>query len=124
MASNPGAAMRHMLYCCVLLLAAPVAGEGEARAQSDSKLDEYRERLPSEVILCKPEEGRTRQCSAETNGNVKLLRQLSDSACTEGQTWGYSRNGVWVTQGCRAEFAVGFGGKNAAGRDVMRCESA
>ncbi|TKR33143.1 DUF3011 domain-containing protein [Luteimonas gilva] len=116
--------MRHMLYCCVLLLAAPMVGAGEARAQSGSKLDEYRERLPSDVIRCESEEGRTRQCTAETNGSVKLLRQLSDSACTEGQTWGYSRNGVWVTQGCRGEFAVGFGAKSAAGRDVMRCESA
>ncbi len=79
--------MRYLLYCCVLLFAAPFAGESEARAQSDGKLDEYRERLPSDVIRCESEEGRTRQCPVETYGSVKLLRQLSDSACTEGTTW-------------------------------------
>jgi len=35
---------------------------------------------------------------------VQLVRQISRSACIEGQTWGYARNGIWVSQGCRAEF--------------------
>jgi hypothetical protein len=37
---------------------------------------------------------------------VQLLRTLSDSACIEGRTWGWDRNGVWVDRGCRAEFSV------------------
>ena len=27
----------------------------------------------------------------------------------EGRTWGSNRNGVWVSQGCRGEFAMGGG---------------
>ena len=32
------------------------------------------------------------------------LRQLSRAACIQGRTWGYGRNGIWVSDGCRAEF--------------------
>jgi len=113
-----------MLYCCVLLFASPAAGQGEALAQEKSRLDVYRERLPGDVVRCESEEGRTRQCSVETYGSVKLLQQLSDSTCVEGQTWGFSRNGIWVTAGCRADFVTGYGGRgNAQARDVLRCES-
>ena len=37
------------------------------------------------------------------------MRQLSRKPCVENQTWGRSRNGVWVTNGCRAEFVIGRG---------------
>ncbi len=122
--------MRQMLYCGVLLFASSIAGPGGARAQLDEnydeKLKEYREQLPSGVVRCESDEGRTRQCPADTRGGVKLVRQLSDSGCVEGQTWGFSRNGVWVTQGCRAEFAVGYGSRRSAAYDrgIFRCESA
>lgn len=115
--------MRYLLYCCVLLFA-PLAGDGQARAQNDDDLNRARERLPADVVRCESEEGRTRQCSVETYDSVKLLRQLSDSACTEGKTWGYSRNGIWVTEGCRGEFATGYGVSRNPGRDILRCESA
>lgn len=117
--------MQQMLYCGVLLLLGSMAGPGEARAQYDEH-DEYREQIPEGVLRCESDEGRTRQCEADTQGGVTLLRQLSDSACTEGQTWGFSRNGIWVTQGCRAEFATGYGGRRSAARDrgIFRCESA
>jgi hypothetical protein len=36
-----------------------------------------------------------------------LSRQLSDSACIQGKTWGWDRKGVWVSDGCRAEFILG-----------------
>ena len=35
---------------------------------------------------------------------VQLVRQLSSSPCVQGRSWGYGRNGIWVAQGCRAEF--------------------
>ena len=38
--------------------------------------------------------------------DVRLVRQLSSARCVEGQTWGQDRSGLWVTQGCRAEFEV------------------
>ena len=42
-----------------------------------------------------------------TRGGVRLGKQLSREACVEGVSWGFDREGIWVDQGCRAEFAVG-----------------
>jgi hypothetical protein len=45
-------------------------------------------------------------CRIYTGGRVRLAHQLSHKACTEGSTWGYDSQGVWVDQGCRADFVV------------------
>jgi hypothetical protein len=50
--------------------------------------------------------GRTYK-ALSTKGGVHLARQLSREACVEGVSWGFDRNGIWVDQGCRAEFTVG-----------------
>jgi hypothetical protein len=38
--------------------------------------------------------------------DIQLNRQISGSACIEGQTWGTDNRGIWVDRGCRAEFRV------------------
>lgn len=38
--------------------------------------------------------------------SARLIVQDSRSACIQGRTWGWSRQGVWVTSGCSARFAV------------------
>ncbi len=66
-----------------------------------------------QVFRCESDDGRQRECRAGSRGRVSLVRQLSQSPCIEGQTWGSTRNGtVWVAQGCRGEFASGGGGYN------------
>ena len=42
-----------------------------------------------------------------TRGGVRLVKQLSREACVEGVSWGFDRDGIWVDQGCRAEFQIG-----------------
>jgi len=42
-----------------------------------------------------------------TKGGVRLHKQLSREACVQGVSWGFDRDGIWVDQGCRAEFVVG-----------------
>jgi hypothetical protein len=38
-------------------------------------------------------------------GSPRVTKQLSQSACVEGRSWGYDNRGmVWVDNGCRAEF--------------------
>lgn len=59
---------------------------------------------------CESQDGRTQYCDVDTRGGVVLVRQLSRGACIEGRTWGWDRRGVWVAQGCRAEFETGAGG--------------
>lgn len=55
---------------------------------------------------CESNDGRPRFCRQGERGDVRLVRQLSRSACVEGRTWGRERDGVWVEQGCRGEFEV------------------
>lgn len=57
-----------------------------------------------QLFRCESNDGRTRECAANVRAGVQLVRQLSNAACIQGRTWGYGRNGIWVSQGCRAEF--------------------
>ena len=59
------------------------------------------------TITCQSYDDRTNHCSVDTRGGVRLIRRFSDAACIQGRTWGTDRRGIWVTRGCRAEFAVG-----------------
>lgn len=61
---------------------------------------------PSQRFVCESTGGSTRFCPAGGRGEVRLVRQVSRSPCIEGRTWGRERDGVWVGQGCRAEFEV------------------
>ncbi len=74
----------------------------------------YGNRNGNDLVRCESRDNRSHNCvlSAGRNGNIRLLRQLSDKPCIENQTWGRTRSGVWVTQGCRAEFVTGRGGNN------------
>ena len=35
-----------------------------------------------------------------------LIKQLSETDCVLNRNWGYDAEGIWVTGGCGAEFAV------------------
>lgn len=82
-------------------------------------------------------DGRTRYCPVSSRGRAQLLRQLSAAPCREGRSWGRDGRGLWVSQGCRAEFQVGAqgngwgagqypGGHHDSGYgqgQLLRCES-
>ena len=85
-----------------------------------------------QTIRCESNDNRQRVCTTGWR-DARLVRQLSRTNCVEGQNWG-SRNGqVWVTHGCRAEFAPGNahpgpgnrpGNRPGAGNSgVVVCES-
>ena len=83
-------------------------------------------------IRCESTDNRTRHCDMDTRGGVYLSRRLSDASCTQGRTWGYDSQGVWVTGGCRGEFMAGNGGYPSGygsgygqgdGGRIVRCES-
>jgi len=59
-----------------------------------------------DTITCSSEDGRRNYCTADTRGEVQMVRQRSGSPCTEGSTWGYDKRGIWVDRGCRADFVV------------------
>ena len=82
------------LGLALLALCGPAFGQGY-----------YREGY-AEVIRCESRDYRQIWCDADTRDGVRIVNQLSSTACVEGRTWGWDRRGVWVSGGCRGEFAV------------------
>ncbi len=78
------------------------------------------------TLTCESQQRHYHRCSAPNDGHVRLLEQLSRSACIQGRSWGYDRRGIWVDHGCRARFqvsdGVGRGPGYAAGK-TLRCAS-
>lgn len=110
--SNLGALL---LACAAMGVAAPAWAQAGARPDTGK-------------LRCESRDGRLRECPADVRGGVRLAKQLSRSQCLRGRTWGASRDGVWVSQGCRAEFVYGLGSdvdaKTVGRRDrTLKCES-
>ncbi len=59
------------------------------------------------IIRCESVDNRRQYCRVNTRRGVQMERQLSNSDCVQSRSWGYDRDGIWVTSGCRAEFRVG-----------------
>lgn len=87
-----------------------------------------------QVIRCESQDYRTIRCGADTRGGVQLQRQLGNAACVQGRSWGWDRNAIWVSNGCRAEFLVnsgnngnngnnGWGGNDGGGGQTIDCNS-
>lgn len=104
---------------------------------------------PGATVRCFDRGGARTDCPLPVprGSEVFLLRQFSEEPCLPGQSWDWSQQGVWVRQGCDAEFAVrrigarppiaprpprppvppgpppGAGPGWAGGGPVLRCES-
>lgn len=55
-------------------------------------------------VTCESVQNRQTECPMNTSGEVRMVQQLSKTACTEGTTWGLFKHSVWVSGGCRATF--------------------
>lgn len=62
-------------------------------------------RGPTRTLRCESDDGRPHRCDLAARG-ARLQRQISNSRCIQGETWGWDPGGVWVTAGCRGDFAV------------------
>ena len=60
----------------------------------------------AERLVCESHHGQRELCEADTRFGVELTQQLSSAACIQRRTWGYNDRGIWVTDGCRAEFLI------------------
>ena len=58
------------------------------------------------VVRCESKPGARSECQADTSKGVILARSSGDSACLLGKTWGYDDKGIWVADGCSADFIV------------------
>jgi hypothetical protein len=59
---------------------------------------------PAQILVCESQDNKRETCPVDTRGGVELQRQLSSASCTG--TWGYTPDGIWVDNGCRAEFRL------------------
>lgn len=57
-------------------------------------------------ITCQSNNNAYQFCNTSPHNGVRLIRQLSNTACILNQTWGYRSNGIWVNNGCRATFQL------------------
>jgi len=64
------------------------------------------------TIRCDSNKNRQQVCNTGWRSAV-LVRQVSDTRCTEGRNWGSNNGSVWVSGGCRAEFTQRQGGWGA-----------
>ena len=95
--------------------------------RADFLITERREPSRGESIICESD-GRRRFCSADTSYGVRIARQISRTDCVEGRTWGFNNNGIWVDNGCRAEFTLGrrggsYGHNDRDRSELLVCES-
>lgn len=90
--------------------------------RADFLIRERPEPSRGETLICESDDGHRRFCRADTSYGVRILRQISRADCIEGRTWGFNNNGIWVDDGCRAEFALGNRGRRG-GRELVVCES-
>lgn len=89
----------------LLVLAVPASASGDDR-YSDRYDDRDGQDGGSRRFDCESSGQRTVYCSVDRGTDVRFVRQNSRAACIEGQSWGWDRGGVWVSNGCRAEFEV------------------
>ncbi len=59
-------------------------------------------------VVCESSNDRRTYCDVRDayDADIRISRQLSNSSCIEDVSWGRDRRGIWVDDGCRAEFAV------------------
>jgi hypothetical protein len=89
----------------ILLLGIQCLSTGASRAWAQSGITQQNGRQ----VTCASDDGRRHLCRVDTSRGVQMTNQRSGSPCVQGQTWGYSRSGIWVDRGCRADFYLGTG---------------
>jgi hypothetical protein len=98
--------------------AVAVGRDGGHDRDHDGRRDrdpEFRGWGESYMVYCPSDDMGRAWCPADARFGVRMIRQRSQAACVEGQTWGYGKRGIWVDRGCRADFRVtGDWQKNAA----------
>lgn len=66
---------------------------------------------PAATVTCESRDGDRTWCWAtDTSRGVQLVEQMSDSRCVQGRTWGYTRERIWVSNGCRGRFRIAADG--------------
>jgi hypothetical protein len=79
-----------------------------------------------QTINCSSNDGKRNWCNIGNARDAQLVRQISGSPCVRNNTWGIDSRGLWVDNGCRADFTIGGGGlypQPGPGQGTIRCSS-
>lgn len=87
--------------------AAIIAGKND-RDRDRRREGDYDDRWgdPRRTFRCESTNNRLSYCGIPGRGHVEVYRQISSSRCVYARTWGVDRDRIWVSNGCRADFAV------------------
>jgi hypothetical protein len=92
----------------ISLLTVLVAGRLHAQeASSESASGAADQPAAANRVTCESRPGERQHCPADTSAGVILLRSMGTAPCLLGRTWGYDDAGIWVSDGCSAEFVAG-----------------
>ncbi len=104
-------------------------GSGWGNDRYDDRYDD-RGYAGDGLVRCESKDSRVVVCRAQTYRGVRLANQLSRAPCIQGQSWGHDDRGIWVSEGCRAEFLLAGddrggwqGGGHGGQRGNITCES-
>lgn len=101
--------------------------KSKARMQVGNKsnnkyMEKYNYQNNNQTIVCESSRNRRNHCTVDTRYGINFIRQLSNSSCN--QNWGYDNRGIWVDNGCRAEFSINYGWDQPGSEgNIMVCES-
>lgn len=100
----------YSLYPRILLPIALVALAFLAGCAADPQWHDDRHghgRGETQTLSCASNENAYRRCDVDGRViKVRLRERQSLSKCEYGTSWGWSRYGVWVDRGCRADFDI------------------
>ena len=60
------------------------------------------------TLRCDSRNNRVQRCAVRHENRVALVDR-HDGKCNQGSDWGYDRRAIWVSRGCKATFAYGYG---------------
>ncbi|HXD21711.1 MAG TPA: DUF3011 domain-containing protein [Gemmatimonadaceae bacterium] len=101
----PSAITPNIALLLVVFLAAPAAAQDTPDDSSMSQNAPATQLNPVRMT-CSSKVGETTHCAADTSKGVVLARSYGTASCLLGKTWGYDDQGVWVSDGCIADFLV------------------
>ncbi len=108
----------HWIAAAVTTAVAALAmGQASAQSYASSDYGHGNGYGHSRTVRCESTNSRRIWCRVNAQGGVRIARQISHSACIEGRTWGSNDRGIWVSNGCRADFAIRSGRDYRHGND-------
>ncbi len=117
--------MKKLLILLVIISTATYSQDAARELQNihnDKYLEKYNYQNNNEVVVCESNRGRRTLCRVDTRFGVNIIKQLSRQTCN--YNWGYDSKGIWVDNGCIAEFSVNRGWDQPGSEsNIMVCES-